>query len=171
MKRIILAVAAIGALATGTAAVAQPLSANNDRLSYQEMRARAHERFARMDVDRNGRVDREERLEARSERRQARMARRSGGDAVLTREEFLRRADARFARLDSDRDGRLTPEERQVRRGGLDRAVDAGRGGRELTLAALDERVRRRFERLDRDDDGYVTRDERREARRGRAPR
>ncbi len=159
MKRIILALATVGALAAGTAATAQPAASNDGRLSYQEMRARAQERFARMDADRNGRVDRAERLEARRERRQDRMADRRGADVVLTREEFLRRAEARFARLDADRNGRLSPAERQARRRG------------ELTLASLDERVRLRFERLDRDDDGYVTRDERREARRGRTLR
>lgn len=171
MKRLILAVATVGALALGAVATAQPAPQGDGRLSYPEMRARAHERFARMDVDRNGRVDRAERADARTERRQARASRREAGGAVLTREAFLRRAEMRFARLDVDRDGRLTRDERQARRERLGRAGDARRGGRELTLASLDERLRRRFDRMDRDDDGFVTRDERREARRGRALR
>lgn len=63
-----------------------------------------------------------------------------------TRQQVIDRTDARFARLDENRDGRVTPEE--------------ARAARERHRQ---ERADRLFERLDANDDGSVSRDEMRE--------
>lgn len=73
------------------------------------------------------------------------------GDGAVTRAEFLAARDARFDRLDRDRDKRLTPSE--------------------LAAAASDTRARTAvqvgFRRFDRDGDGGLDRDE---LRRGPTP-
>ena len=63
-----------------------------------------------------------------------------------TRQEVIERTDARFDRLDENRDGRVTPEEARAAR---DRARS--------------ERAERMFDRLDANDDGSISRDEMRE--------
>jgi|GEM_PF-981317 len=189
MKIILSAAAAFGVVLLAAGAVqAQPYrqagppamqrqapDANRDgRLTYEEMRARAHARFARLDVNRDGRLTREEVRESRQDRRGDRVERRFGEDGVMTREEFRRRADERFARLDANRDGRLTPEEmrsqrqeRRMARGGRQRQGGGMRLGRMMgldgvvTLAEIDANLRQRFERRDRNDDGALTPDER----------
>jgi hypothetical protein len=89
-------------------------------------------------------------------------------DAVLTRADTLAGADARFAQIDTDRDGRISAAERDaipaVRRGASAAAAanDAppppaaaeGRGGRGGMGGA------RGIERADTDRDGFVTRAE-----------
>ena len=90
--------------------------------------------FDRLDTNRDGQLSREEfaqRREMRSERRAQRGARGMGGarggqmamrmlgeDGVITAEEFRQQALRRFERLDANRDGRVTGEERRNRRGG-----------------------------------------------------
>jgi Ca2+-binding EF-hand superfamily protein len=63
-----------------------------------------------------------------------------------TRQEVIERTEARFDRLDENRDGRVTPEEARAAR---DRARS--------------ERAERMFDRLDANDDGSISRDEMRE--------
>ena len=65
-----------------------------------------------------------------------------------TRQEVAQRIDALFDRLDENRDGRITPEER--------------RSARERNR---EEMADRRFARLDADGNGAITREEMREAR------
>jgi Ca2+-binding EF-hand superfamily protein len=64
-------------------------------------------------------------------------------DAEITRQQVVDRADQAFARLDADRDGRVTPEEA--------RAMGERRRA---------EMMGRMFDRLDADHDGNITRDE-----------
>lgn len=64
-------------------------------------------------------------------------------NADVTRQQVIERADQRFARLDLNRDGRFTPEER-----------------RQLGEQRRSQRADRMFERLDLNRDGNVTREE-----------
>jgi len=65
-----------------------------------------------------------------------------------TRQEVTQRVDALFDRLDENRDGRITPQERQT--------------ARERNRAEMADRM---FARLDADGNGAITREEMREAR------
>ena len=144
--------------------------------------ARADERFARLDVNRDGSV-------TADEARQARQALRT------------QRQGQRFDRLDSNRDGQLSREEfgqRQamraerrggqgMRRGGQRGQRGAMRAGRRfgadgvVTREEFRAQALQRFERLDTNRDGTITAAERQEAlqrfraerqnRRGGAPR
>lgn len=69
---------------------------------------------------------------------------RAGGDT--TRQDVIQRTEARFDRLDENRDGRLTPDEARA----------AGQRARA-------ERADRAFDRLDANDDGSISRDEMRD--------
>lgn len=156
-----------------------PFDANRDgRLTYEEMRARAHQQFARLDGNRDGRLTRQEAMEAMEARQRLRAERGAGGgrpaaDSVLTRDEFRQRADQRFARLDANSDGRLTREEMRAQR--MERRAERGRRGMrgglrlgrmmgldgEVTLAEIDTVLRQRFDRRDLNNDGALTPDER----------
>lgn len=125
-------VAAISALR----AAAQPDAGQG--MTLAQMRERMHARFSAMDVNHDGRLSAAERQQA-MEARRARMAAR-GGRADGMREAgragggpMGRMADAngditlaamdaglarRFARLDANRDGRITSDERPARRMG-----------------------------------------------------
>lgn len=74
----------------------------------------------------------------------------------VTRQEVIERVDATFSRLDENRDGRVTPEER--------------RAARERNRAEMADRM---FDRLDADNDGSISREEMRDGRmrRGRGMR
>ena len=92
----------------------------------------------------------------------------ANGDGVLTRDEAMAQADARFDRLDTNKDGKLTPDEMQPRRamGGADAAPPppppadgasspppaAGPAGRGFGG--------RMFARLDTNGDGVIDREE-----------
>lgn len=65
-----------------------------------------------------------------------------------TRQEVIQRVDARFAQLDENRDGQVTPEE--------------ARAARERRRAEMADRM---FARLDTDGNGSITREELREGR------
>jgi Ca2+-binding EF-hand superfamily protein len=73
-------------------------------------------------------------------------ASRAGRD--VTRQEVIERVDATFGRLDENRDGRVTPEER--------------RAARERRRAELADRM---FDRLDANRDGSISREELRDGR------
>jgi len=124
-------VLATGALAQTTTAPPPPpapgggmmrADANGDgTITRAEMIAEAEARFAAMDTDRDGKVTATERDAARDARRaqwRGGQAGRAGGggmrgdpDRVVTREETVQRAGARFDRLDTNHDGRLDAAE------------------------------------------------------------
>jgi len=128
--------------------------------------ARADERFARLDVNRDGRV-------TADEARQARQALRT------------QRQGQRFDRLDTNRDGQLSREEfgqRQAQRAerGERRGMRGHRGGRRggemrgarmfgadgvVTREEFRAQALQRFERLDTNRDGTITAAERQESR------
>lgn len=133
------------------------------RLAAREQRqAKRAERIARLDTDRDGTISQAERQaraaarggdqaqrEARQAQRQARQAQRLERRAQrqATRgTRGLRMNEQRFARLDANKDSRLS-------------------------LAEVTARLAARFQRLDADRDGAVTREERRSARAQRQSR
>ena len=76
---------------------------NDGRVSRAEATAAAAERFERMDVNKDGFVDRADREQASQQRREARFKAIDGnGDGTLSRAEY----DAAHARHGGDRDGR-----------------------------------------------------------------
>jgi hypothetical protein len=88
-------------------------------------------------------------------------------DGVQTRAEVVERTGAMFARVDTNRDGFITQQERQAVRGGVraragerraERLADGGRGAGRAQL----------FDRLDQNRDGRVTREERQQSRQQR---
>lgn len=110
------------------------LDANRDgRVTPDERRAAAEQRraamvdraFDRLDADNNGSISREELREGRGSGRRMRMAGPGGpppglrgprggmGAREVTREQMRERALARFDRMDANRDGTLTAEERR----------------------------------------------------------
>lgn len=67
----------------------------------------------------------------------------ANSDGAISRAELDQALETRFARLDADRDGRITQDERkQMRAGGME------------------QRAERRFERLDTDKNGSISRAE-----------
>ena len=123
---------ATGAAAQTTAAPPPPpphgggmmrADANGDgTVTRAEMIAEAEARFAAMDTDKDGKVTPEERQAARATMRsqwRAGQPPRAGGggmmrgdpDRIVTREETVQRAGARFDRLDTNHDGRLDAAE------------------------------------------------------------
>jgi hypothetical protein len=105
-------------------------------------------------------------------------------DGVITRAEAIAQADARFAQMDTDRDGRVTGGEMRAYRAALhDRMVASGRdgpapppGGRKhdgmgrrmnpngdgsVTREAFTARALKRFDRMDANHDGTIDATER----------
>lgn len=168
------------------------------RVSLAEMQARAAERFARLDVNRDDQLTREERRAGRqavraeraanrehrrAERDQRRTARLSrldtDRDGQISRAEAPPRLAERFARLDADRNGRLSATELQRPRAGLQarrgehsaqgpRVRRDGDGDGVVTRAEFQAAVTARFTVMDGDRDGFVTRQERRVHRQAR---
>jgi Ca2+-binding EF-hand superfamily protein len=158
------------------------------------MQAAHAARFARMDVDRDGALTREERKAGREAVRGQRTEQRGQRLAAMisrwdaNRDGGLSQAEApqRWARLaafDANRDARVTVEELRAGRQAVAAQRRAGRtaqpqGGTRvradangdglLTRAEADAQLRVRFARLDVNRDGFVTRDERRAARQAR---
>ena len=176
MKKITLTLVAGALLATSGVALAQRQEGRRGpdaQLTRDEAVARAEQRFARLDANRDGRLTAEEARQgrpARAERRQARRGDRQG-----------QRGELAFERLDTNRDGQISREEFNQRRAlrgdrgaqrGERRAARAerraGRGfGQDgvVTLAEFRARALQRFERLDANRDGIVTVAERQEVR------
>jgi hypothetical protein len=110
----------------------------------------------------------------------------ANSDGIVTRDEAQAQADAQFAAMDTDHNGKLTGEERRAgmaamraaRTGGDtprpprgDDPRDGGprdggprgggyMGGGDMTQAAFRDRAAQRFDRLDADHDGTVSRAE-----------
>jgi hypothetical protein len=104
-------------------------------------------------------------------------------DGVITRAEMIAEAEARFAVMDTNKDGKVTPEERDAareamraqRRGGdggpRGGAGMRGSGDRDMTRAEALDRAGRRFDRLDANHDGRLDAAELAAARPMRGPR
>ena len=104
-------------------------------------------------------------------------------DGIITRAEMVAEADARFAAMDTNRDGKVTPDERdaareamRAQRGGGEgrRGGGAGMragGDREMTRADALDRAGKRFDRLDTNHDGRLDAAELAAARPMRGPR
>lgn len=191
MIKTTLLAAAATLILTGTAAAqdargpARPDRDGDRRISLAEMQAVQAARFARLDVNRDGQLTREERKAGRQALRAQRSAKRAERQAAafsrrdadrdggLSQAEAPKRFGPRFAQLDADRDGRLTRQEldagRAAMRGQRDPRTmhregvraDANNDG-VVTRAEADTQVRARFARLDLNRDGFVTREERR---------
>jgi len=139
----------------------QKMDANGDgRISEQEFLAAASARFKTIDTNNTGSVDAQQMLNspAASEHLQRRaefMVRHldKAGNGYITQDEVIAAAQKRFARMDRNGDGKLTPDE-----------LTLHRGHRATADAAHDERraefAQKHFARLDTNHDGVVTPDE-----------
>lgn len=78
-------------------------------------------------------------------------------DGLVTREEMLASVATRFAAMDANRDGKVTPDERDAYQA-QERARMAGRmmPKRDLTLADEQSRATRMFDRIDANHDGKI---------------
>lgn len=91
----------------------------------------------------------------------------TNGDGILTRQEVLAAADARFAKLDADKNGQISREEHSAakpHRSGMRKPTGADDGKR----AAFRQKM---LERLDTDKDGKLSDAERQAARQQRQAR
>lgn len=172
MKKTLIAAGLI-ALAGGTA-LAQPVRADANRdgaLTRAEFAVRIDQRFATLDVNRDGRLTQDERQAKREDKRGMHRGRHGGGEA-------------RFERFDRDGNGQISraefaahAAERKQRRGmraerggpgggraGLATRVDANGDGM-VTKAEFAQRAYAHFARKDVNKDGRLTRDERQAAR------
>lgn len=168
-KHIILAGTAL--LVAAGAAVAQPDPRDrNADVTRQQVIERTNERFARLDLDRDGRVTPEEARQAHQQRR-------------------AERAGRVFDRLDADNDGSVSRAEfDQARAERAEHRAERGRHGPRMgmrgmrgpragmrgerlfgeqgfvTADQMRERALARFDRLDANRDGTLTAEERRQA-------
>jgi Ca2+-binding EF-hand superfamily protein len=155
-----LSVAAIAQTADGSsnlfAHMLQKWDANGDgKISLEEYQAAATARFQKIDTQNKGTVSAAQ--IANSPNAAKRMERRAeglvqhldtAGTGYVTQDEFVTAAKTRFAKLDRNGDGKLTPDELGPPRSGkAPAAKQAGFGAR-------------RFDKLDTNHDGVVTLDE-----------
>lgn len=202
MKTLILA-AGIAMLATAGAAAAQPPAPaplsrpdrpdRNADISRADVAARADRRFARLDLDRDGRFTPQEAQQLRAQRREQRAERMFerldlNRDGNITREEMAQaraqRAERRTAR-GAEAGERRGPGQRLMRGGprgghGMRMGMRGGRHGAAMgarmnarmfgeqgfvTAEQMRDRALARFDRLDTDRNGVVTVTERQQAR------
>ncbi|MET0307187.1 MAG: ca2+ sensor protein [Sphingomonas sp.] len=87
----------------------------------------------------------------------------ANGDGIVTREEFLADVDARFAKLDLNKDGKITPDERPEKGGMADRMISRAdaNGDGVITLEEQRAQALQRFDRIDTNHDGKIDQAER----------
>lgn len=202
MKQFLTATA-IGAMLTAGVAVAMqtqtPAAAPTAKtVTKTEMIARADARFDRMDTNRDGQLSADERKAAAEAARKAMAERKGGemadfmprrggggmgermlarvdtnGDGMISKAENRAMVEARFARMDADKDGTIEAGERGKRGGkwkrdgkrGPGKAGGRGMGGMMMadankdgviTRAEYDAMSAQRFTRLDTNNDGRI---------------
>jgi len=148
------------------------MDTNGDQaVTLQEAQAFATARFARMDGNGDGVVDRAERKQARQGRRAERFTRLdTNGDGLVSKDEMTAqlgaRAERRFAKLDQNADGFISSDEAaqaKGHRGGGKKAGKHRRGGQAkgpVTLQDAQSRAAERFARVDADQNGVLTLEE-----------
>jgi len=195
MRKLLFAAAGFAALAgaAGLATAQQDTSPTRERgaaffqadansdgaVTRQEYDASRTARFSQLDTNNDGQLTRDERRAERGDR--GRHGRRGGGghhmlggadansDGNITREEFLARPTAMFARMDANSDGVISAAERPQRPERGERPARADRPERQnpdvnndgqFSQAEYVAAGARMFERLDANSDGRVTREE-----------
>lgn len=132
------------------------------KVTLDEMKAAAAERFARRDLDGDGvvtRADREARRAAHRDEQFDKMD--ADGDGVISKEEFAAFQPERGERGDRGPRGERGERGKRHAHGGK-RGKHGKRGKRmdrhaPLTIQEVEARVEQRFERLDTDAKGYIT--------------
>ena len=127
--------------------------ANGDgKISLDEYLAAASARFQQIDTQKQGSVSADQianspKAHERIERRAAGLVKHldAAGNGYVTQDEFVAAAKTRFAKLDRNGDGKLTPDELDMPRG--DKAPSPQRA----------QFAQRRFDKLDSNHDGVVT--------------
>lgn len=200
MRKILFAAAGLAALGAAGLALAQgnddgprrgpfdvfQADTNSDGvLTRAEFDAQRQSHFAQLDSNRDGQLTREEMRAGRPERAEGERGHRRGrghgfgnadanNDGNVTRDEFLAGPIAHFERLDANRDGVLSADERPQRHARGERGQRGERRDRGSRDANNDGQLSREefasmgsgmFERLDANNDGRVTQDEAEAAR------
>ena len=129
-------VAALAAAGLSTAVYAQrgPDPWGDATVTRAEEQAKAEERFAALDTDKDGVLSAAEQKAAQGERGRGGPGgglRRAdaNGDGKITRDEFVAAQLERFDRQDSDKDGMLTKAERDAARARFQQRDGGGRDG------------------------------------------
>jgi Ca2+-binding EF-hand superfamily protein len=183
---LMLAVPAIGQTQIQTQTQARAAGVTQTR---DQAMAKVRERFAKMDVNRDGFVARDEMQSMRGQRQGMSERRGRGGVRMARNDRAARNPGAAFERLDANRDNMISRDEfarardvRQERRsaqggergqrkmnrmgggrigGGMMRMADLDRDGR-VSLQEATNSALQRFDRLDSNRDGRITTEERR---------
>jgi Ca2+-binding EF-hand superfamily protein len=139
----------------------QEMDTNGDgRISLDEYLAAASARFKSIDSQNKGSIDAADIASSKSaiariDRRANAMVKHldTAGNGYVTQDEFVAAAQKRFARLDKNGDGKLTPDELATR---------WGHGAKDPSQASTKSVTfaQQRFDRLDSNHDGVVTIDE-----------
>ncbi|MEH3047753.1 ca2+ sensor protein [Sphingomonas adhaesiva] len=95
---------------------------------------------------------------------------RPDADRIVTRQDAAAEADRRFAEMDTNRDGKISSDERRAFHDARRAEREARRGhrggkDREWTQAQFRERAMKRFDRIDTNHDGRIDAQEREAAR------
>jgi Ca2+-binding EF-hand superfamily protein len=140
-------------------------------VTRQEYDAGRDAMFARMDADHDGQLARADRRRRHGQERgeHHRMGPRDADanhDGAISRDEFLARPIAQFARLDANGDGAISADERSHRGrraeglGHRERRHADADGDHQISRSEFSARSASVFDRLDANDDGRVTREE-----------
>jgi Ca2+-binding EF-hand superfamily protein len=178
LKRLLTGTAILAALAVPglVGAMSGPVGAQSAPQENSRVSTLLDELVELLDTDRNGTVDAAE-IAAAKARPEAPEPRADAGErrgrGTVTRDEFMARAETRFARMDANGDGRISPDERREARKERRRMHDEHRHGRHHGRGedggrfehARHERgpgvnVDRMFKRFDANGDGMISREE-----------